>query len=286
MSIFGMVTTRDSWEYTSYALKSFFRNTKLSSEDKVILIDNDKFFEEEGSWFSPKLEIIKNEEPKSFAANVNYVMNIAKPLRADLFFLNNDLIFTEDWINPLLLNEPTLLSPLSNREVQYEKGGVIWRNVMKLSEYLGKESFFKEVVKEHKATTQGYRKVIFLPFFCIKIPFQVYEKLGPLDEAFLKGGAEDNDYCLRAYQEGFEVKYAAQSYILHFSGKSTWAGGETSQQTEERCRKFREVFRNKWGTKLERLVIDFDMNVLNEDPSLKEFAQSEDYKSLIEALNV
>lgn len=284
MKVFGMVTTRSSWEYTSYALKSFFRKTKLESEDKVFLIDNDESFEEEASWFSPQLEIVKNEAPLSFASNLNQTMKIAEQKSADLYFLNNDLIFTDEWLLPLLSNNSAILSPLSNREVQYEAGGITWSNTMKLSEYLGKEAALRELVKLHKEKLQGEKKVISLPFFCIKIPHAVYSVVGPMDESFGIGGAEDNDYCLRAALAGFEIKYALQSYVLHFSGKSTWAGGETKDETEERCRRFRSVFQDKWGEKLLKIVIDFDMTPINESEQLTALAKEEQYKTIIEML--
>ncbi|MCO6431114.1 MAG: glycosyltransferase family 2 protein [Deltaproteobacteria bacterium] len=280
-----MVTTRSSWEYTSYALKSFFRKTPLNEGEQVFLIDNDESFEEDASWFSPKLEIIKNRNPRSFAANVNQVMEIAKKRSADLFFLNNDVIFTDEWITPIQQYEGSaILSPLSNREVQYEIGNVKWSNTLKLSEYLGKEAVLREVVKHHKQKAQGWRSVISLPFFCVKIPFDVYSAVGTLDESYGRGGAEDNDYCLRACLAGFEIKYALSSYVLHFSGKSTWAGGETPEETAERCERFRAVFEEKWGPELAKLIIDADLSVIEKDPQLVEFAKAGDYKSIITKL--
>lgn len=284
MKIFGMVTTVNSWEYTSYALKSFFKNTRLEEGEKVFLIDNDNSFDDDASWFNPALEIIKNDEPLSFAANVNKIMEIARGARADLFFLNNDLIFTQDWILPLLIDEPFILSPLSNREVQYNVGGIEWKNTLKLSDYLGREAVLKEIAKQHKADFQGYRKVISLPFFCIRIPFRVYETVGPMDESFGRGGAEDNDYCIRAILAGFDVKYALQSFVLHFSGKSTWAGGETQEETEIRCKTFRDVFEQKWGTKLLDVMINLDSRAIEKSPELMALAKREDYRAMIEIL--
>lgn len=284
MKVFGMVTTRDSWEYTSYAIKSFFRTTKFTGEEQLILIDNDESFEEDASWFSPFLEIKKNKEPLSFAANVNQVMAIANEKKADLFFLNNDVIYTDHWLNPLLIDEPSILSPLSNREVQYEVGGIKWGNVLKLSDYLGKQAVLKELAEGHRASAHGYKKVISLPFFAVKIPYSVYSVVGAFDEGFGKGGAEDNDYCIRTYQAGFDVKYAQQSYVLHFSGKSTWSGAETKEQTEERCKIFREAFEKKWGQKLLKVFIDLDQSVIMQNPKLVELAKKEDYKALIESL--
>ena len=281
MRIFAMITTRASSEYTPYALESFFRCTPFGVGDRFLLIDNDRSGEEPSS--SP-VELIPNPQPKSFAANVNQILELADASRADVFFLNNDLIFTEGWLEPLLADEPSLLSPLSNREVQYQTPGFVWKNALSLEDYLGREQEFAGIAREHSARSKGYKTVISLPFFCIKLPHAVYSALGPLDESFGKGGAEDNDYCIRACLAGFKVRYALASYVLHFSGKSTWSGAESAQETQSRCEMFRDVFEKKWGRALLDVYINEDLSVLNRRPDLVEFARREDFGALLAAL--
>lgn len=283
MKIFGMVTTSQSWEYSSYALKSFFRNTKLAEGDRFFLIDNDSSFGDEAAMVNQRIETICNPEPKSFAANFNQIIDIASPASADVYFLNNDLIFTDGWIDPLL-SEEGLVSPLSNREVQYEVGGFVWRNSLKLTDYLGKESTLRELVRLHRERVNGYKQVLTLPFFCIKLPYSVYSVVGKLDERFGKGGAEDDDYCLRSYLAGFDVRYALSSYVLHFSGKSTWSGAETPTETEERCAKFRGEFEEKWGSNLKRLLLDHEMKLLESSPELTELTRAGDFRGIVEYL--
>lgn len=188
-------------------------------------------------------------------------MGEAEEKGADLFFLNNDLVFTSHWLEPLLGLENTVLSPLSNREVQYQQGGLVCSITMDLPQYVGKESIVEEIAERHRLTNEGYSKVLFLPFFCIKIPFSVYSVVGRFDESFGRGGGEDNDYCLRALLAGFSIGYARSSYIIHFNGKSTWEV-ESERETEARCFLFRKTFGEKWNESLLRLFLDGDMSVL------------------------
>jgi GT2 family glycosyltransferase len=108
----------------------------------------------------------------------------------------------------------------------------------------------------------GQKKSLILPFFCVKIPYAVYSRVGPMDENFGRGSAEDSDYCLRAWLAGFEVRHALQSYVLHFGGKSSWAG-ETKRESEERMKKFRELFEKKWGAALADLVLNENTKGIN-----------------------
>jgi GT2 family glycosyltransferase len=119
-------------------------------------------------------------------------------------------------------------------------------------------------------------------FFAVKIPYSVYSKVGNLDESFGAGGGEDRDYCIRCYQAGFELRYALNSYILHFQGKSTWRGAETSEQTAARNRFYTGRFRDKWGTAL------FDVACLNDlskvPAAVREAHEKGDFPSVIAAL--
>jgi GT2 family glycosyltransferase len=93
MNVFGMVTTRHSHAYTSHALESFFRSTLFALTDLFVLIDNDGTYPLPPGGDGPPVTRLTNAAPLGFAANLNQVLRIARARRADLFFLNNDLIF-------------------------------------------------------------------------------------------------------------------------------------------------------------------------------------------------
>ena len=284
MRTFAMVSTNSSQRYTPSALESFFRCTELASGDAFFLIDNDSSLAPEGIEQHPQLQLLRNDQPLSFAANVNQIIRRTADSNADLFFLNNDLVFTPRWLEPLLLEQPALLSPLSNREVHYRRNGFSCERTLELEDYLGRENDLLLVAEYHGHKHRGYHQVLSLPFFCIKLPHTVYSRVGLLDESFGKGGAEDNDYCVRTVLAGFHIAYAVQSYILHFNGKSTWSGAETPEQTQQRCANFNSVFTAKWGEQLKRLLIDYDNSVLSATPAIASSAERRDFKHLVELL--
>ena len=282
MNIFGMVTTRHSDRYTSYALSSLIEHTKLQPEDEVILIDNDRTYTELPAECRDRVRIRVNETPRSFAANLNQTMDHARERQADIVFLNNDLIFSPAWFEPLRARGPFLVSPLSNAEITYTEGSLRCKLGMDLEEYLGKEKLFREVVRRHRKLAQGYLKVLSFAFFAVKIPYDVYSVVGRLDESFGVGGGEDRDYSIRCYERGFELRYAMSSYILHFQGKSTWRGAETAQQTEARNRFYTEKFRQKWGEALFEVMLMNNLQSL--PPELQELHEQHDFRRLIERL--
>ena len=224
MNVFGMVTTRHSHAYTAYALESFFRTTPLGLTDLFVLIDNDGTYPGTPVAAGRAVTRLTNAAPLGFAANVNQVLRLARARRADLFFLNNDLIFPPGWLEPLLSGPVGLLSPVSNFQFPDRVAGWSCGPVLDLADYQGHAEHLRALVRAHQARHTGYRAVLKLTFFCIKIPAAVQEAVGELDEGFGRGAGEDYDYCLRCHRAGFPVALALGSYVLHFMGKSTWRG--------------------------------------------------------------
>lgn len=290
--VFAMVTTSGSASYTPHALASFFKHTPLRPEDRFYLIDNDGDYSASSY---PRCELVKNDVPRGFAENANWAIEHALSAEADLFFLNNDIILTAGWLDPLLDPSAGIVTPLSNREVQYAASVQILKNqhiaelfccsmTMGLEEYLGHEASLDAIVATHRRTSQGFLPVLALPFFCVKLPYAVMRAVGPFDTSFGRGGGEDYDYALRAHLASFPVHYALGSYVLHFGGKSSWSGVETPDQQRTREAHFRSVFRAKWGDALHDLILKEDASVIAGDATLVALQQRGDLQSIIRSL--
>jgi hypothetical protein len=282
VNYFGMVTTRHSHAYTEHALRSFFQTTPFGPDDRFFLIDNDGTYLP--SCDNARITLLRNGQPVGFAANVNQVLRRAREQHADLFFLNNDLIFTAHWLDPLLIGLPVLLSPVSNAQQPFDVNGWKCGPALDLPDYLGHEGALGEVVRRHQATVRGYVPVLCLPFFCIKIPYTVQGAVGELDERFGAGGGEDWDYCLRCHLAGFRVLYALDAVVLHFMGKSTWRGAESRAQTLARQEIYHRAFREKWGPQLLETIEHDPGNGLPVDGRLAEEWRRGNFRRVVEQL--
>lgn len=107
-SLFAMVTMATSREYTRHALSSFFKHTPLRPIDRVVLINNAD--PSAAKMVAPyvSLELLTRDTPLGFAANVNSMIAEALMTSADLYFLNNDIIFSDGWLFPLLESERSI----------------------------------------------------------------------------------------------------------------------------------------------------------------------------------
>lgn len=282
--LFGMVTTSRSHGYTRHALETFFQYTPLTPDDEFILIDNNNDSPKDISSYFPHVQPKFNVSPKGFAENMNPLFDRAKETHADLFLLNNDIIFTPDWISPLQVERAAITSPVCNMQFQYATPQFQLKLTMSLSDYLGNEETFLQVAKHHLKTKRGYQLAHSFPFYCTRIPYSVHSVIGKFDESYSIAGWEDVDYILRCYLEGFPLFFAVDSFILHFYGKSTWAGDSSPDQREQEYLNSKAPqykFEEKWGKEVSDLFglqLDTSMEKLRKR---QEEASIELYKKII-----
>ena len=267
MRLIALISTARSVDYTVLTLDSLLACTPLGPQDIVLVIDNDHGSAAALQRFANRIQIISNSKPLSFAANVNQAINLACDRGYDLFMLNNDLVLTAGWIEALEATPNAIVSPMSNREVQYELSIKVIASGLELAnkrfmdpitieEFQGYENQLKWLAAEHARVASGFLAVLTLPFFCVRLPLNIMKALGPFDESFTQGG-EDFDYALRAWLKGFKVGFALNAYILHFSGRSTYFQESPDERTA-RQQIFADRFTQKWGTELQRLAFDFN----------------------------
>ena len=297
MCIFGMVTTQDSFDYTCLAIESFFKTTTLTDNDKFILIDNDHSVQIDSIPYKENIELICNKTPLGFAANANQCIETALNLNQDLYFLNNDIIFTKDWYK-ILKEAPydTICTPLSNREVEYVSSvsNVGTNKIisalhckpppLSVENYTSKESQLASIAEAHKEAFSDLIQTVHLPFFCIKLPIHVLKTVGKLDEEYGQAGGEDFDYCLRCHLSNCKVAFAASSFMLHFGGKSTYASKSEMSQQQKREDHFKALFLNKWGEELFKLLMEEDSTALINSAELKNELDSGNIKAAVQRL--
>jgi glycosyltransferase involved in cell wall biosynthesis len=237
-----MTSTKSTEKYTDLALKSFFQNTELGEKDKFFLIDNDGQYSLTD--YREHITLIANNTPKTFAENMNFVMKLSLVDEVDFFGLSNDVVFTENW-NQDYNSRNTVLVPLCNQKLVGDYGSLKIEPVMDLEDLEGKENELNEFVKTLNVNPEQINKSI-IGFHCFYIPHEILSTAGFLDENFENGG-EDVDYRLRVNQLGFNVDLNYNSYLIHFSGKSTWRSNEPKEKTLTREKNYRRHFEKKWG---------------------------------------
>ena len=296
--LFAMVSTASSRAYTSYALRSFFETTGLRAVDSFVLINNDDpDFDDIVSPYRDHLSVITHSHPQGFAANANLMIERSLETGADLFFMNNDIIFTDNWLTPCLGYDRTIISPISNREVQLAgatlavKSNTVMHSVstdapMQLSDYAASPRAFQALAEANSKSSSGLLKLLVFPFFCVRLPRAVLQTVGKFDERFGMAGGEDYDYAFRAWLAGFDLQMALKSYLIHFWGKSTWSGNSPHERPISYNTEFMEIFRHKWGQPLFQYVLREDDSLIRQNLQASRLLDSGDLAGLIRLLMV
>lgn len=186
------------------------------------------------------IELLRAGENGGFSANTNRGLRAADP-NHDVILLNSDVVPLRGWLESLqyaVLRDPNvgiagakLLYP--DRRIQY--AGTI-RNPQ-APEWFDHRYRFKPATWG-PANVEG--PTLAATGACMYVRRQVLERVGLFDEA-LPMAYEDVDYCLRAWQAGFEVRYVPSAQLHHH--ESATRGTEVG----ERERASQRIFWQRWA---------------------------------------
>ncbi len=180
----------------------------------------------------PGVRVEVNPTNLGFTKSCNRIARLAK---GDyLFFLNNDTVVCEDWLEPLLgvfdrfpeagLVGSKLLFPDGTLQ---EAGGIIWDD--------GSAWNYGRSDDPDKPEYNYVRETDYISGCAILVPRALWGKLGGFDEDFAPAYCEDSDLAIRIRAAGRKVYYCPFSTIVHLEGLSLGkdvAAGIKSYQIE------------------------------------------------------
>jgi GT2 family glycosyltransferase/glycosyltransferase involved in cell wall biosynthesis/SAM-dependent methyltransferase len=187
----------------------------------------------------PRCRVILNESNVGFAAGNNQGLQAAQ---GDyLVILNNDTYVTPGWLSTLIRHfkkNPNLglLGPVTSNIGNEAKINIHYQNM-------------EEMIKASKEWTLAHMGETYplstAAFFCVMISKEVYQRVGGLDEAFGLGMFEDDDYCRRVQQQGYEIACADDVFIHHHLSASFDKLG--AQKKQALFEKNKAIYEKKWG---------------------------------------
>ena len=210
---------------------------------EVIVVDDasgDPGIETLGGMAGLRLEV--NPSNLGFLKSCNGAARLAK---GDyLFFLNNDTLVREGWLDSLLsifdqfpdagLAGAKLLYPDG---VLQEAGGIIWDD--------GSAWNYGRSDDPEKAEYNYVRETDYVSGCGILIPRPLWQQLGGFDEIFTPAYCEDSDLAFRIRAAGRKVYYCPSSSIVHLEGLSLGRDVKTGVKAYqiENTRKFYDRWR-------------------------------------------
>jgi GT2 family glycosyltransferase len=209
------------------------------------------------------IEVLEADRNGGFSVNVNRGLRAADPGH-DVVLLNSDVLPLRDWLGSLQ-HAATRRTDIGvvGAKLLYPDNRIQYAGTMRnpqAPEWFDHRYRFKP---SHWGPADVAGPTLAATGACMYIKREVLDQVGLFDEHYGMG-YEDVDYCLRAWQSGFEVVYAPAAQLHHH--ESMTRGTEVG----ERELKSQRVFWNRWGSFFD------ERPVLTEDGKLRVVYVTED----------
>jgi GT2 family glycosyltransferase/glycosyltransferase involved in cell wall biosynthesis len=173
---------------------------------------------------SQNAHLIRNEVARGYTCAANQGLRCSTA--EFVLLLNSDTLTTPNWLDRLMLcacSDPTIgmVGPLSNT--------ASWQSIPELevdgdwAENALPDNLTADEMALRIACRSGrlYPRMPFLNGFCLLLKRAVITDIGYFDEeTFARGYGEENDYCLRARQRGWQLALVDDAYVYHAQSKS------------------------------------------------------------------
>ena len=238
-----IVLTYNNLGFTQACLSSLERHTHYLNWE-LIIVDNastdgtPEYLKDYSTRYN-HVKIVLNEKNLGFSAGNNVGLREAKG--EYLVILNNDTYVTDGWLLGLIRHlrkcpDIGLVGPVTNNIGNEARIEIQYANMEDMSE------------QAQRYTSAHPRELFYintLGFFCVAMSRKVYDKVGPMDEAFGVGFFEDDDYCKRVHEAGFKVAVSEDVFVHHhLSGSFNLLKEGERQKLFEKNKK---VYEEKWG---------------------------------------
>jgi GT2 family glycosyltransferase/glycosyltransferase involved in cell wall biosynthesis len=239
-----VVVTYNNLELTKVCLDSVERYSDYPNLE-LIVVDNASADETPAylqAWqrAGGHRHIILNADNRGFAAANN--QGLAAATGDYLVMLNNDTHGTPGWVGTLVGHMRRsealgMLGPVTNNIGNEARIDIRYANMEQMLQISG------DYTARHAGQLTPLHTAA---FFCAMMPRHVYEKVGDLDEAFGIGMFEDDDYCRRIQEQGWDIACAEDVFIHHHLSASF-----SQIKQEKRHAMFeanKAIYEAKWGT--------------------------------------
>ncbi|HEX4011430.1 MAG TPA: glycosyltransferase [Solirubrobacteraceae bacterium] len=187
------------------------------------------------------IEVIAGESNLGFAGNANRGLRAADP-EHDVVLLNSDVIPLRDWL--ACLQYATTVAArvgIAGAKLLYPDNRIQYAGTIRNASapewfdhrYRGKPADWgpADVAGPTLAATGA----------CMYIRREALDAIGPFDESYGMG-YEDVDYCLRAWEAGYQVAYVPSARLYHHESATRGVA------LGERERRSQDVFWSRWTT--------------------------------------
>ncbi len=223
-----IVCVHNAPDYTRACLESVLRHTEMPYQLIIVndgsKVETSKLLEYYAQEFK-HVTLLKNEQAQGYTCAANKGLRASKATYSIL--LNSDTVASPAWAERMIAcaksdSKIGVVGALSNAATYQSVPFVFdefgqWKQ-NELPKDVTVAAYARMV---GKVSWRAYPRVPVANGFCFMVCRHVMDAIGYLDEVtFPRGYGEENDYCLRASDAGFEIAIADDVYVYHATSKS------------------------------------------------------------------
>jgi GT2 family glycosyltransferase len=236
-----VVVTWNNLTFNRLCIESVLEHTQLPEYELIVVdncsVDGTRAYLDQRAEVDPRVRVIRNDGNVGFVKAANIGLRAARG--NVLVLLNNDTIVAPGWLVRLSAYatrpEVGMVGPVSNQVSGEARVPISYRTY---GEYLDCARSFLERGQPREAGM--------LTLFCAAMRRDVYEQVGPLDERFVVGMFEDDDYSMRIREAG-HVLMCADDVLVHHFGEASFGNLVPSGDYKLLFDENRSRFEEKWG---------------------------------------
>lgn len=222
---------------TSYLDRSFYPNSELIIVENGSDEETVNYLKDIERQKNQNIKIIFNKKNLGFGGGNNLGMKNA--IGDFIILINNDTKVTPGWISRLLFHvnklNAGLVGPVTNNI-----GNEAKINIKYEQEY---QVDIEKSVLNYTSNNWGEKlNLKSIAAFCWILSRKTYNEIGGFDERFFPAYYEDDDYCLRVKNAGYEIYCANDVFIHHFEN-----GSVSYENNNKWLLENKKKFNEKWG---------------------------------------
>jgi GT2 family glycosyltransferase len=238
-----VIVTHEALPFTKLCVEALLAGTREPAAE-VLVVDNGSRdgtvdYLAAAAQRDPRIHVVANTENLGFPAACNQGLALASA--PNLVLLNNDTMVPPDWLSRLIEvledERAGLVGPVTNR-------------IGNEAEVCTRYDTWGGFLAEARARAHSRRGQLFeiptVTMFCMAMRRDVFERLGPLDNAYGVGTLEDDDYSMRARRAGYRL-LCAEDVLVHHFGEASFGRLYADGQRGRILERNRRLFEQRWG---------------------------------------
>jgi len=240
-----IVLVKDKLEFTRLCFDSLFANT---SRFDLVIVDNGsgpptrRYLDRVASEHD-NVKIVRSETNLGFAGGCN--AGVEASTTSLICLLNNDTIVQPGWLDrmreafrpPVGIVGAKLLFPYE----RIQHCGIVFREDMyPYHRHHSEDPLLPECNR--------LERVPGVTAACLLTSRRVWDEVGGMDEAYVRGNFEDVDFNLKARDAGYDVVYQPEALVYHFTGSTNSEDREAYERAYDRNL---QLFFARWGRRLD-----------------------------------